>query len=74
MNDLSDVNYDVPLGAVTPHPHTLPPESVLPAHDIPPLHLVIPHCASGARGGGEFSGSEEFVDDILVLTFTVGHI
>lgn len=74
VNDTSNVHHDVPPRAFTVHLHALPPEPVLPTNDILPLHLIVSHRKSRARSGGLFTRPKEFMDNILVLAVSVGHI
>ena len=74
MNDLPSINHDLPPGTIAPHLHTLPPEPIIPTHDVPPHHLVASHHARRTRSRGFLSRTKEFVDDILILTLTVGHV
>ena len=74
MNDLPSINHDLPPCAIAPHLHALPPEPIIPTHNVPPLHLVASHRAGGARSRGLLFRTKEFVDSILILTLTIGHV
>jgi hypothetical protein len=74
VKDLTNIYHDVPLRAITPYLYALPPEPVLPTKDILPLHLIVSQRKSSAGSGGLLSRPKEFMDDVLILTFTVGHI
>lgn len=74
MNDLSNINHDIPLSAITPHPHALPPEPILPTHDVPPLHLVGSRGTRNARSRRLFPRTKKLVDGVLILALAVGHV
>jgi hypothetical protein len=74
VNDLSSINHDLPLGTITPHLHTLPPEPIVPTRDVLSFHLITSYRARYTWSGGSFIRTKEFVDGILILTLAVGHV